>query len=219
MKNCPVCNRVLVKKSDQSLTCMFCGWKGKSNQQELKTPEKNAPVAEKKPEIPVKIETNPENIAKQVLQEENSKLPQYVLIGAIFITFMGFLSNQMFQKSDQPSVSTESSPVSSESLQPSDTPSDAPSPAANTASPSTTPNAQEGAVTTTSPSPLPTPTGSTLASPEASSAPLLASPPAAESSNGESPDPMSTGSPGEMPAAASSPAASPSALPTASASP
>lgn len=103
MKNCPVCQRVLVKKTDKGLTCLFCGWKGKANTSELK-----AEALEKKTEKP-KIETDPHKLAQQQLQNENSKLPQIVLLAAIGITFMGFLSSQMFKESATNKKNTEQS--------------------------------------------------------------------------------------------------------------
>jgi cytoskeletal protein RodZ len=100
MKNCPICEKVLVQKKDKTLTCMYCGWKGKIQTQELnQVPSK------------VKIDTNPEAIAREMLQKENSQLPQWALMGAVVLTLLGFLSSQMFK--DKPPTEHSSSPSSS----------------------------------------------------------------------------------------------------------
>ncbi|MGE3724873.1 MAG: hypothetical protein AB7I41_04935 [Candidatus Sericytochromatia bacterium] len=187
MKNCPVCNRVLVKKTDQSLTCMFCGWKGKGNTQDLKKPENNAKAEQKKPETPLKIETNPETIAKQMLQQENSKLPHFVLAGAIVITFLGYMSNQIFSDKNKPQASA--SPV----IQATDEPIQLPIPSMENASQSATPtptesaSAPSGVSTAPSASPSASPSGSSSPAADASSEASLAPPPALAESPATSP--------------------------------
>lgn len=209
MKNCPVCQRVLVKKTDKSLTCMFCGWKGKANTSELK-----AEALEKKTEKP-KIETDPHKLAQQQLQNENSKLPQIVLLAAIGITFMGFLSSQMFKDSaankknteqsaspsalaPTPTPVTSASPSSDSSTSATGNPNTAVSPSVNpsaSTSPVGTPSSAGSAGLSSSASPSPSVSASSDGSASSSASPsaqakegFLVSPPPAQENTGTAPN-------------------------------
>jgi DNA-directed RNA polymerase subunit M/transcription elongation factor TFIIS len=180
MKNCPVCQRVLVKKTDKSLTCMFCGWKGKANTSELKTE-----ALEKKTEKP-KIETDPHKLAQQQLQNENSKLPQIVLLVAIGITFMGFLSSQMFKDSGTNKKNTEQS-ASPSAFAPTPTAeTSATPPSDTTTSASGSPNAvvSPSVNPSASPSPVGTPSSSGSAGSSSSASPSPLSSASSASSDG-----------------------------------
>jgi hypothetical protein len=194
--HCPFCNRVLVQKSDQSQLCMFCGWKSPSatkkqvrkTDQNLNQPHEKAtgklsepaPVRKKSqaPADKPKIATSAEEIARQQLQQENSR-QQVTLVTVAAIILLGLVVFQMCRPSTPevepeammtPSVletTREASPApmaSSFSVQ-----SAAPQPTAPlaTTSPEATPTA--------TPSPTPTasesPTASPEASPEASATP------------------------------------------------
>lgn len=101
--NCPICNRVLVQKSDQTQTCMFCGWSSAPRKPKTPTQTKQTGVRakdnakgektqpQKKPQE--KIITSAEEIARQQLLEENSKLQ--VLIASLL--GLGLLGLVMFQ--------------------------------------------------------------------------------------------------------------------------
>jgi hypothetical protein len=161
----------LVKKTDKSLTCMFCGWKGKANTSELKTE-----ALEQKTEKP-KIETDPHTLAQQQLQNENSKLPQIVLLAAIGITFMGFLSSQMFKDSASNKKNTEQSA----------------SPSAFAPTPTAVTSATPSSDTTTSASGSPNTVVSPSVNPSASPSPS-GTPSSAGSSSSASPSPLSSAS-------------------------
>lgn len=198
-KNCPICNRVLVQKSDQTQLCVFCGWsstarKPKSSTQKVPAnsiASSNKKQSQNKPKE--KIITSAEEIARQQLKQENSKLQLWIASLAMLALFglVIFQTCQPHTPESQPgrvvspSAEPTSSPFSTDqnmspspaatfmaipspaSVSPSPSPIEVPSPepsASSTDMQSSTPVASESSA-------LPMPSASASMATEASSSP------------------------------------------------
>ncbi|PIQ28884.1 hypothetical protein COW36_09455 [bacterium (Candidatus Blackallbacteria) CG17_big_fil_post_rev_8_21_14_2_50_48_46] len=151
-KQCPICNRVVVVKSDQSLTCMFCGWKSAGKTPDAKL--KGSPSASQ--EEVVRIATSPEEIAKKALESENSKqMIIYSGIGAILLLMIvGWqMTRPPAHKPERTSPLQSSAPL--EQAAPASFPSPAATIASNPPTETTSPNtATPSPESTVSPTPI-----------------------------------------------------------------